>query len=326
MSRARRVYRKKILHLVPYGVFIFIPVVLFLLLFPLIDSGGDSKDAPEKFSIISPLASNSSLKNIADAIPGILTGNKSKEIEEIVSEELNGEKGTYSIVYKNLKNGDYYELNSDHIYESASLYKLFVMAKTYDAIEKGDLTHETVLSDTVQRLNERFDIASEEAEMTEGSFRMTVDTALEQMITISHNYSALLLSSKLKSSVIKSYIAENGFENTDFNSPPKTTASDMLLFYEKLYKKELVTPERSDEMMDLLRRQELNDRIPKYLPKAVSVAHKTGELGGAKHDAGIVFSDKGDYILVMMSDTNAPQHAAEVQARISENIYNLITE
>lgn len=322
MSRARRIYRKKIVRLIPYGVFVFIPVVFFLLLIPMITS--DKKD--DENVIVSPLASNTGIRAIANAIPDILTGNKNEKIKEIVDEELRGEKGTYSIVYKNLKNGDFYAYQSDRVYESASLYKLFVMGKTYEAIQAGDLTHETVLSDTVQRLNERFDIASDEAELNEGSFKMTTDTALEQMITISHNYAALLLSSTLKSSVIKEFIARNGFVHTDFEAPPKTTAEDIALFYEKLYKKQLVTPSASEDMISLLKRQELNDRIPKYLPKSIQVAHKTGELGGVKHDAGIVFTPEGDYILVMMSESGAPQHAAEVEARISEKIYNLVAE
>ena len=76
-------------------------------------------------------------------------------------------------------------------------------------------------------------------------------------------------------------------------------------------------------MIELLKRQELNDRIPKNLPKSAPVAHKTGELGGAKHDAGIVFTKKGDYILILMSDTNVPQNAAEVEAKISRDIFKV---
>jgi len=326
VSRARRVYRKKIAKVIPYSVFIFIPIVLLLLIAPLFSQigSGDSNEVEPEIEIISPLAASSGLKAIAQVIPNILSGDTNKKIEEIVSEELQGEKGTYSIIYKNLKNDDMYTHNPTQVYDSASLYKLFVMAKTYEDIESGKLNHDVVLNDTVERLNDRFDIASEEAELTEGSFRMTVDTALEQMITISHNYAALLLTSKLKSSEVKTFISRNGFIHTDFDAPPQTTAEDIVLFYEKLYKKELVNVVASDEMLALLRRQELNDRIPKYLPKTTQVAHKTGELGGVKHDAGIVFTEEGDYILVMMSDTNAPQHAAEVEAKISEKIYKAV--
>ena len=320
MSRSRRIYRKKILSLIPYSIFVFIPIFLILVLI-----GFFNRDSDSKTKIISPVTTSGGMKAITNVLPDIITGNKitTENIEEIVAKNLKGEKGTYSIVYKNLKNGDEYYKNETNEYESASLYKLFVMAKTYEELENGSISKNTILKDTVERLNARFDIASEEAEMTEGEFTMTIDTALDQMITISHNYAALLLTTKLKTSEIKDFIKANGFIHTNFTAPPRTTPEDILLFYEKLYKKELVSQSASDEMLALLKKQELNDRIPKYLPKEVQVAHKTGELGGVKHDAGIVFTKEGDYILIFMTDTNAPQHAAEVQAKISGEIFEL---
>src|SRR3990167_8557390 len=116
------------------------------------------------------------------------------------------------------------------------------------------------------------------------------------MTTISHNYAALLLTSKLQTAQVKEFIKNNGFENTNFTAPTTTTPGDIALFYQKLYKKELVSTSASSEMIELLKRQELNDRIPKYLPQETKIAHKTGELGGVKHDAGIIFADSGDYI------------------------------
>lgn len=324
MSRARRVYRKKIYSLLPYGVFIFIPFVLFLILFQLFSS---QDKAQGNGGIISPLAQNGGMKAITKALPGIIgKKNEDKAIQEAVEEILDSQNGTYSVIYKNLKTGDEFRLNPTKVYESASLYKLFVMAKTYEDLEKGEFSENTVLQDSVERLNQRFGIASEEAELTQGSFKMSVTTALSQMITISHNYAALLLTSKLKTSEIKKFIKENGFDHTDFTAPPKTTPEDIELFYQKLYEGKIVSQASSREMIDLLKRQELNDRIPKYLPKGTPVAHKTGELGGMKHDAGIVFSKKGDYILILMSDTKAPLNAAEVEAKISDKVYSIATQ
>ncbi len=77
----------------------------------------------------------------------------------------------------------------------------------------------------------------------------------------------------------------------------------------------------SSKMLEILKRQKINDRIPKYLPESTVIAHKTGELFGVKHDAGIVFSEKGDYIIVLMSDTASEAHAAEVEAKISKVVW-----
>lgn len=245
---------------------------------------------------------------------------KSK-LEEIVAASLKGTKGNYAVVIKNFKTGDYYSLNKDKVFQPASLYKLWVMAAVFEKIKTRELQETDVLESSIKELNEEFKIASEEAELKEGEIKSTVGQALEQMITISHNYSALLLSSKVKNSSVMSFIRNHGFFQSGLGDPPRTTAEDIASFYEKLYKGEIVDAEYSKKMLDLLSRQKLNDRIPKYLPKETKVAHKTGELFFFKHDAGIVFSEKGDYVLVALSETNSPKGAAERIAKLSEAIY-----
>ena len=75
-------------------------------------------------------------------------------------------------------------------------------------------------------------------------------------------------------------------------------------------------------MIELLKKQQLNDRIPKYLPSGTFVAHKTGELGYYKHDAGIVFSEQDNYILVVLSKTDSPSSGAEEIAKLSKAVYD----
>lgn len=257
---------------------------------------------------------------ITKSVKAIHDAQNSKEIEAIITPLLENQKGKYSVVIKNLKTNEHYNLNENEIYTSASLYKLWTMGTVYQKIEEGTLTKEKKLSSSIESLNKIFDLG-EDAELSEGSISSTVEEALEQMITISHNYSAMLLTVAVKNANVKKFLTDNGFTNSKTGIPPKTTATDIAELFEKLYDGELVTPQASTEMIDLLKRQKLNDRIPKYLPDGIEVAHKTGELAGAKHDAGIVFSEKGDYIIVLMSDTPSMEKAAEVEAKISKAVW-----
>ncbi len=75
-------------------------------------------------------------------------------------------------------------------------------------------------------------------------------------------------------------------------------------------------------MLDLLKKQKLNNKIPKNLPPELVIAHKTGELGWFSHDAGIIYSEKGDYIIVVMSESSIPKAAEDRIADLSKNIYN----
>lgn len=75
-------------------------------------------------------------------------------------------------------------------------------------------------------------------------------------------------------------------------------------------------------MMALLKNQKKNIKLSKYLPQDTVVAHKTGELGGLSHDGGIVFTKKGDYIIVVLSQTASSLSADEKIADISKAVYN----
>ena len=74
-------------------------------------------------------------------------------------------------------------------------------------------------------------------------------------------------------------------------------------------------------MINLLTNQTVNDRIPKYLPANIKIAHKTGELETIRNDAGIVYGKKGDYIFVFLSDTKNPLDASETIATLSKQIF-----
>lgn len=275
-----------------------------------------SSETKNEFHILSPL-----VEPVQKSIHVINTF-FDHDLEILVKDWLTENPGDYAIAIKNLKSGETYYYNPHKEYYSASLYKLWVMGTVYEQVDTGVLGIEDRVKGSVEDLNKQFGIASEEAELTTGDFDLSVKSALEQMITISHNYSALLLTRKVKLASVNKFLTEYSLEDSKTGSPPITTAFDLAFFYEQLYKGNIVSKEYSQVMLDTLKRQQLNDRIPKYLPENVKVAHKTGELYGYKHDAGIVFTPQGDYVIVILSNTKFPKNAAENEAVLSERVYN----
>lgn len=248
------------------------------------------------------------------------TDNKSEELEKTIQEELSGKDGAYAVAIKNLETQEYYYYNENRKFDSASLYKLWVMGAVYKEIENGVISKTQNVGFEANIINERLDIASESAEITEGFVGNTVEGALERMITISDNYSAHILYLTIGWSKVGDFLEEYGFANSDTDEL-QTTALDILDYYEKLYKGEIVSKAASEEMIEILIGQQLNDRIPKYLPEETVVAHKTGELGAVKHDAGIVYGPNGDYIIVLLSETSSQTTAAETEAQLSEKVW-----
>ena len=102
-----------------------------------------------------------------------------------------------------------------------------------------------------------------------------------------------------------------------------TTADDMALLLDKIYQRKLGNKNISDQCISVLKLTRMNDRIPKHLPPEITVAHKTGLENGICHDAGIVFTPKGDFIIVVLTKHANPNSvpSKEFIAKISLHAY-----
>lgn len=243
-------------------------------------------------------------------------------LKSTIDDSLRNTSSTYGIYVKNLKTGESYGVNEDRKFEPASLYKLWVMAKTYELVQSGALKESDVLSQNIVTLNELFQIPQESAELTDGSITLSVTDAITRMITVSDNYSALLLSEKLTNSAIQRYLVEHGFINSTLGDPPQTTPLEIFHFLDELYKETLTNHEYSQKMLTHLKNQKLNGKIPKYIPGSITIAHKTGELGYFSHDAGIVYGTKGDYLIVAMSEGDNPEGSDERISLLAKAVYD----
>lgn len=242
-------------------------------------------------------------------------------LAEVIEKELEGTKGTYGFVVKNLKTAETYYLNEHRRFQPASLYKLWIMATVYDQVRQGTLKLDEVLTDSVSALNERFLIATEDAELREGTVTFTVAQALEEMITNSHNYASLLLTARIKISNVEKFLKEHSLKESYTGTPPQTTPYDIALFFEMLYHGDLNSPEHTQEMIALLGRQNLNNVLPKYIPRDIKIAHKTGQLDVFAHDAGIFYLETGDYVIAGLSESLSPHDAEDRIAHVSRAVF-----
>lgn len=246
---------------------------------------------------------------------------KKDSLENVIKDVLLDTKGTYGVAVKNLKTGEVYYDNEHKTFDAGSVYKLWVMAAVFEKIQTGEWDEDLVLSEDVAVLNEIFDVDLEQAELKEGTVTFSVRDALTQMITISHNYAALLLVEEIKLSNVAKFLESYGLDESKVGTSgeaPTITPYDTLLFFEKLYKGELADQQYTDRMLELLKKQQLRGKLPKYLPQGIVVAHKTGEIGWFSHDGGIVYSPKGDYIIAVLSESDLPFGANERIAEVSK--------
>lgn len=237
-----------------------------------------------------------------------------KELENYIG----GLSSTYGVAVVNLTDGRSVSVNDEDAFPTASLYKLLVMYRVFQAIDNGELSLGDQL--TIQPGDLKAgdpDVAFAAGDTT------TVGHALDRMITVSSNAAAYALVRAVGGwyRIITAADAL-GMGGTVFTDDFWSTPDDIAHFLHLLANRSLVSPSASDQMMDLLLNQQVNDRIPSLLPADATVAHKTGELPGVRNDVGIVRCPGAEYIIVTMSRGGDPAEEVPVEARISRMVYD----
>ena len=197
--------------------------------------------------------------------------------------------------------------DSDQHVIAASLYKLGVLAEAERRVDAGELHYNDVI--TIQPDDITLDGSFEDA-----GTELTLNEALEAMITISDNGSALALWRILGGANIDATLEKAGINDFhvafDDNEDNVVTPQAIGTFFTLLAKRQLISAAASDRMLARLERQQINDRLPAQLPADVVIAHKTGNLTGVAHDAGIIFTKTGPRVVVAMT-WDAPDEDAE---------------
>ena len=124
------------------------------------------------------------------------------------------------------------------------------------------------------------------------------------MIVVSDNACGVWGLGQVGSGRLDPTLVRDGFPGTSLASPQRTTAADVARFFERARDGTLLGPggeAATAELYGLLRRQEVNDRLPRGLPPGTPLAHKTGDRQHWAHDAGIITTPRAELLLVVLS-------------------------
>ncbi|MBM3248043.1 MAG: serine hydrolase [Candidatus Omnitrophica bacterium] len=254
-----------------------------------------------------------------------------QKLQRRIEVEISQFKGETGIVIKDLETGWELSYEKTKLFPSASLAKIPLMAACFLAADQ-------------RRIKLDRNIALKSADKLTGSgvlkdmpagTTFSVERLIGLMIYDSDNTATNIVTNLVGIDYLNSAFKGFGLKNTDlsrkiadYQSRSKgienyTTAEDMSLLLEKIYRKTLGNKNISDKCISMLKLARMNDRIPKYLPAEITIAHKTGLERNVCHDAGIVFTRKGDFIIVVLTkhanSNSAP--SKEFIAKVSLHAY-----
>lgn len=241
-------------------------------------------------------------------------------------EKVDGDCGFY---YKNLVSGDIIAKNDDELFLAASVIKLPILAVTFKLIKEGELSLFTKI-----KIKDSEKVPSCGAvRFFRGDLEIEVDTLCKTMITISDNTSTNALIRTIGIDRLNAEFKELSLEKTNirrllFDSEAskagkqnRITARDMGMLLEKIYRHELIDSDSSVYMEDILLDQQINHKIPGYLPDEAEVAHKTGEDDGITNDVGIVYAKEPFIICFAFNNADVPEAERAIR-EISLMLYN----
>lgn len=242
-----------------------------------------------------------------------------------------GYDGQVGIYIKDLNTDRVWEHNPDQLFTAASLIKVPIMVSIFEKIKRGELSLDTRLKLT------RRDRAggSGSLKWARPGTVLTVMEIVFKMITESDNTATRMLIEYAGMDYLQRTFGELGLINTriypegmNLTSAPVarenyTTAREMARLMERIYKGQVVDPEASEFMLDVLKHNnKSHSRLRKSLPIGWELGHKTGMLRRSCHDVGVVFSPRGDYIIaVLTGDVPDYTSAKNFIARVAGQTY-----
>ena len=282
---------------------------------------------------------------------GLLLGSCDKKIdyntlEKKIISKFNDETGNFALAFKNLDDGKEILINENEIFHAASTMKTPVMIEFYKQLHQGKLSLEdtlqiknefkSIVDGTIYKLSE-FDDSDKNTYNKLGQY-YSINNLIYEMITISSNFATNILIEYIGANNVTKSMKEIGALNInvlrgvedikafELGLNNTTSAKDLLIIYEKLAKGKIINNESSAIMIEILKDQKYDDIIPKYLPKNIEIANKTGMITGVHHDSGIVFLKDGKkYVIVLLSKNMLDMESGtEMMAKISQLIYKTV--
>ena len=228
-----------------------------------------------------------------------------------------------------------YSLRPDLIYPSASMIKVPILFEILRQAAAGTLClQETVSPSTSCRVG-----GAGILKELNPSLPLNIRDLCVLMISLSDNTATNTLIERVGMAAVNQTMSDLGLTHTrlqrrmmDFAAAAaglqnETTAADMAKLYQFLLNSHGLPPAYAALALNILKTQQVRDKIPFYLPESVSLAHKTGTLDGVEHDGGILYLPAGPYIVCIFADglqNNA--HGLQLIAQMGRAIYDALLQ
>lgn len=238
----------------------------------------------------------------------------------------------------------FYQENSSRVYPLMSVFKLHIATAIMDKVNHGELSLNQTIKISAQELDaDTWTPMLKKYPQT--GFSIKLRELIYYMLAESDNNACDILIEKAGGiAAVQEYVHRIGLKNTtikvtesqmqkDKMSQYQNTATleDLILLLKKINNNELFTPSLHKELIEIMHQTNTGEnKIKKYLPQSVYIAHKTGTSSRFQNGKKIADNDiaiikdgnKTYYLAVLIADSYETDDAnAEIIAQISQTAY-----
>ncbi len=266
-------------------------------------------------------------------------------LKEKIIKEIDNTQGIFAVAFCEVDNEENeIIINGNEIFHAASTMKTPVMVEVFRQASLGKFS----LDDSLLVKNEFHSIVdgstysldinddSDDKIYSQIGTKRKIYDLVYDMITVSSNLATNLLIELVDAQNVTETMKNYGLENIkvlrgvedikafQLGMNNTVNASDLMQLYKLIASLKILNEKSCDQMINILLDQKIKDKIPRFLPDNVKVAHKTGSITAVEHDSGIIFLPNGrKYILVILSkNLESSAEGKEVIGRISKLIYD----
>lgn len=228
---------------------------------------------------------------------------------------------------------------ADDLVHAASTMKIPVMIEVFRQADAGkfSINDEIKVDPMFESMIDGSPYETEPKDLLEKKIGQNVPILLlvEQMIDVSDNLATNLLiercGTRRITATMRELGAKDGYvvrclqdeESYQAGFSNRLTPNDLVTLVEAIENDKAANAESCAEMRRILLAQEYNDMISAQLPEGVKVGHKTGSITRHRHDAGVVYTDKGKYYLAIMTvGIENEEESSAMIAGLSRKIYD----
>ena len=253
-----------------------------------------------------------------------------KKIEKIISQV----EGNVCINFYDLNKNNGFSVNGDKKVLSASMIKLLILAELMKKIFENKFS----LSDTIMIENSMKTGGDGVLKELNAGHHFTLKELATLMIIVSDNQATNILIDFLGMENINQLGKELDLKETflgrkmmDAEARKKgydnyICADDISLLLKLIYQEKLINKEASQLMLDILLRQQQGERLQRYLPSDIKIAHKCGDLDNLENDGGIIWLGDRAYILVVLTNGMPNLQCKQIIGKISKFVYDKMEE